>query len=203
MNSKFPLVTACQSASFLARGPTSLRASKTTRLWKPRSMAICRGVFLHSAGTWREFPAAIHASTSYSRPCSAKSRSCFASAGLRVGDGSSGRHTKLAARVTSKMCLAQRYAEKASALSQLIRTGMRIMLHGGLRMKGALFPDAIGLARGTPVPNENAVLPRTIHSFCEHLPRVADICCGPPASRWAAAHVSVLRDQIRLVGRRD
>jgi hypothetical protein len=46
------------------------------------------------------------------------------------------------------------------------------------------------------VPNENAVLPRTIHSFCEHLPRVADICCGPRASRWATAHVSVLQDQI-------
>src|SRR5215470_14802940 len=53
------------------------------------------------------------------------------------------------------------------------------------------------------VPNENAVLPTTIYSFCEHLPRVADVCCGLRASRLAATHVNVPRDQIRLVGRRE
>ena len=56
------------------------------------------------------------------------------------------------------------------------------------------------------VPNENVVLPRTIHFFCEHLPKVADIGCGPQASRWAATHVSVvplensdLREKIEIM----
>ena len=43
----------------------------------------------------------------------------------------------------------------------------------------------LGISPDKSVPNENAIWPTTlIQFFCEHPPVVVEICCGPRASKW-------------------